>query len=100
VIDLNNDPLAITKDFIYIEPLTSFYRSNHNVNGEKIDWHNYELIEEELKRTGPGEKGDHFLVQPEEEELNKKLFDENGYNGLVSDKISLNRSVLDNRHPE
>lgn len=39
-------------------------------------------------------------VAEEEEELNIRIFDENGYFGLISDKISVNRSVVDLRHPE
>lgn len=39
-------------------------------------------------------------VDPDEESLNERLFDENGYYGLISDKISVNRSIVDLRHPK
>jgi polypeptide N-acetylgalactosaminyltransferase len=101
LIQSNNHPLAITQNFIYIEPLSSFFRKEHNLLGEKIDWHNYEYLEEEKLRLGqPGENGQPVYAEPEEEDLNKKLFDENGYFGLISDKIALNRSVSDHRHPQ
>lgn len=36
------------------------------------------------KRIGPGEQGKpHFVTDVSENALNKKLFDENGYYGLV-----------------
>lgn len=99
-IQKNNDPLAITQNFIYIEPLNSFWRKEHNfVN--KIDYHDYEYMEREKKRWGqPGENGQPAYPEKGEEALDKKLFDENGYNGLVSDKIALNRSVADYRHQQ
>lgn len=100
-IQRNNHPLAITQNYIFIEPLSSFFRKEHNLNGEKIDWHNYEYLAKEKARIGlPGENGQPVYVKPEEEELNKKLFDENGYYGLISDKIALNRSVADYRHAQ
>lgn len=97
----NNNPLSITKRFIFIESPNSFYRWTHNAKGEKKDWHDYPFIEEELRRVGPGEQGRPlFSVDKGEEELNIKLFNENGYYGLISDKIALNRSVADIRHSE
>ena len=99
-IEINNHPLSITKNYIYIEPSNSFYQHEHNLFGEKIDWHNYDLIQMEKMRVGPGEQGLPLLVEKGEEVRNKELFDENGYYGLISDKIALNRSVSDIRHPE
>lgn len=100
-IQRNNNPLAITQNYIFIEPLSSFFRKEHNTLGEKIDWHDYEYLEKEKARFGlEGENGQPVFAKPEEEELNKKLFDENGYYGLISDKIALNRSVADFRHPQ
>jgi glycosyltransferase involved in cell wall biosynthesis len=96
----NNHPLAITSNFIYIERINSFFRQQHNLYGEKVDWHDFEYIEKEKARHGlPGENGQPVYVEANEEELNKKLFDENGYYGLISDKIALNRSVADYRNP-
>lgn len=99
-IEFNNHPLSITKNYIYIEPSNSFYQHTHNLFGEKRDWHNYEFIQMEKMRVGHGEQGLPTLVEIGEEEKNKELFDENGYYGLISDKIALNRSVSDIRHPE
>jgi polypeptide N-acetylgalactosaminyltransferase len=99
VISYNNSPLKIKQPFFYIEPLSSFFRRPRNIQNIKIDWHDYKFIEHERNRVGPGESGSAVNVNPNEEELNQRLFDENGYNGLVSDKISVNRSIQDLRHP-
>lgn len=99
VIVYNNSPLRIQQNFIYIEPLSSFFRRARNVENIKLDWHDYAYIDYESKRAGPGEQGKGVNeVEPEEENLNQRLFDDNGYYGLVSDKISVNRSLVDLRH--
>lgn len=99
-IQQNNDPLAITQNFIYLEPLNSYYRQRH-VFSYKVDFHDYKYLEREKQRLGlPGENGQPVYAEFEEEALNKKLFDENGYYGLISDKIALNRSLPDFRHPQ
>lgn len=99
-IQKNNDPLAITQNYIYIEPLNSYYRKDHNFH-HKIDYHDYEYMKREKDLWGkPGENGQPVYPEKDEEELNKKLFDVNGYSGLVSDKIPLNRSVADFRHEQ
>ncbi|ESN98915.1 hypothetical protein HELRODRAFT_188954 [Helobdella robusta] len=64
------------------------------------DWHNYEAIEEELRRTGPGEQGVSVILGPEDEEKKKDLYSVNGFNALASDKISLDRAIKDIRHPD
>lgn len=100
-IQRNNHPLAITQNYIFIEPISSFFRKKHNIYGEKKDWHDYEYIDREKANFGlPGENGQPVYAKPDEADLNKKLFDENGYYGLISDKIALNRSVADYRHPQ
>lgn len=92
VITYNNSPLRIKQNFIYIEPLSSFYRRARNIERIKIDWHDYLFSDYEKKRIGPGEQGRGVAgVEAGEEDLNQRLFDENGYYGLISDKISVNR---------
>lgn len=57
-------------------------------------------MQEEAKRVGPGEQGEGVSeARPGDEDLDQRLFDENGYNGLISDYISVNRSLRDLRHP-
>lgn len=62
-IQTNNNPLSITNSFIYIEPLNSFFRTKHNVNGEKKDWSDYKFLEEESRREGPGEMVSKFFLR-------------------------------------
>ncbi|XP_041783073.1 putative polypeptide N-acetylgalactosaminyltransferase 10 [Anopheles merus] len=68
---------------------------------KKIDYHNYEQIQNDLNRVGPGEQGKPASLSPEEStsELRKELYYKNGFNALLSDKISINRSIADLRHP-
>lgn len=70
-------------------------------NLEKIDWHDWNFIEYEKSRTGPGEQGRPFrLTDKKDKDFNKKLFRIEGLSAVVSDKISVNRSVPDIRHPK
>lgn len=69
-------------------------------NYERKDWHDWKFIEYERKRKGPGEQGKPFeLTDPKDIELNEKLFRVEGLFVVVSDKISVNRSVPDTRLP-
>jgi hypothetical protein len=66
---------------------------------EKKDWHDYEFMKYEASRTGPGEKGEGFnLTDPADIKLNAELLKIEGLYAIVSDKISVNRSVPDVRH--
>lgn len=65
-----------------------------------IDWHDYRLIEDEKLRVGLGEHGKAAELPEAYEEKRKEIFIQNGFNGLLSDFISINRSVPDIRHPE
>ncbi|XP_070497839.1 N-acetylgalactosaminyltransferase 6-like [Chironomus tepperi] len=66
---------------------------------ELKDWENYELIREDSLRTGFGEHGKgEQLTDANEIEENKKLFAEYGISALISDKISVNRSIPEYRH--
>ncbi|XP_061706453.1 N-acetylgalactosaminyltransferase 6-like [Cydia pomonella] len=65
---------------------------------KKIDWHNYIQIEQDEKRTGIGEQGKPASLSSSEASLEKSLYAVNGFNGALSDKIPLNRSLRDIRH--
>ena len=55
----------------------------------------------ESQRKGPGENGNAVILTDEDEiSLNEKSHLENGFSGIISDKISVNRSVPDIRHNE
>lgn len=70
------------------------------VNYERKDWHDWEFIKYEENRKGPGEQGRPFIMtDPKDIELNEKLFKVEGLNVVVSDKISVNRSIPDTRLP-
>lgn len=65
---------------------------------EKIDWHDYKMIERDSKRTGPGEQGAPAYLSSVESSNYEKLFRVNGFNAALSDKIALDRSIPDIRH--
>ena len=68
---------------------------------EKIDWNDYELIKSDSSRRGFGEHGKgETLTDPEEIKRNDELFEIFGMSVVISDKISVNRSIPDLRHPE
>lgn len=95
LIQWNNDPLAIETPFIYIEPISSYFRFKHGRVTK--DWHDYNAIKREALRKGPGEQGTPVYVTKDEEELSRKIFEENKHNGLVSDKIARDRAIPDTR---
>lgn len=74
----------------------------HKIDGKpkvRIDWHDWKLIDEEESRTGIGEHGvGSFLwtYPPSTKQIN----DTHGYNGYLSDRIALNRSLKDLRPQE
>jgi hypothetical protein len=66
---------------------------------EKKDWHDYEFMKYEASRVGPGEQGQGFkLTDPADIKLNAEVSKIEGLSAIVSDKISVNRSVPDTRH--
>ncbi|XP_064609423.1 putative polypeptide N-acetylgalactosaminyltransferase 10 [Liolophura sinensis] len=69
---------------------------------EKIDWHDYKQIAIDKHRKGAGEQGQAVIISPDGEEKAKmqSLFNPNGFNAWISDKISVERSLADIRHPE
>lgn len=67
---------------------------------ERKDWHDYDFIATEASREGPGEHGQPYtLTNPAEIALNAKVYDTEGFYAIVSDKVSVNRSVPDTRDP-
>ncbi|MFH4979250.1 hypothetical protein AB6A40_005959 [Gnathostoma spinigerum] len=66
----------------------------------KKDWHDYEAMKKERKRTGFGEGGTAVIApdDPKTKAEELALYKANGYNGYVSDMIDLHRSVKDIRH--
>lgn len=63
---------------------------------ERIDWHDWKLIEEDSLRSGLGEHGVPAYL-PFYPPYSKEINDTVGYNGYLSDKIALNRSLKDLR---
>ena len=53
-----------------------------------------------LHDSGPGEQGAAVILTADEEKQKDDLFKVNGFNAFASDKISLDRSLKDIRHPE
>lgn len=67
----------------------------------KIDWNDYELMKSDSLRTGFGEEGKgETLTEQQEIKENDDLFKTFGMSVVISDKISVNRSVPDFRHPD
>lgn len=75
----------------------SFFR---NTDKTRKDWHEYEFIEMERERVGVGEQGDGADFSNYDPNEVKRQMGLGGFNGVVSDNISLNRSLPDVRHPE
>ncbi|XP_056667476.1 polypeptide N-acetylgalactosaminyltransferase 10 isoform X1 [Monodelphis domestica] len=61
------------------------------------DWHDIEAIWKDAKRVGNGEQGKPYPIT--DAERVDQAYRENGFNIFVSDKIALNRSLPDIRHP-
>ncbi|CAO1410603.1 unnamed protein product [Diamesa hyperborea] len=96
---------------IYLDGKSEKYKSENKLlvhrkdiyqvvtNYEMIDWHDYEFMNYEAQRVGPGENGTAvFLTDPSEIELDTELYKIEGLSVVVSDKISVNRSVPDVRN--
>lgn len=93
-------PMASAQRSFHPRQGAFFMGSSKNQKHMKIDWHDYKVIEAEQLRQGIGEHGAPAFLSSDLEDERKRLFDQNGFNALLSDKISLNRSVKDIRHKE
>ncbi|CAG9809706.1 unnamed protein product [Chironomus riparius] len=68
---------------------------------ELIDYNDYKYMVEQLRRVGDGEIGRPvFLEDPNEIKRNEELYQKTGFYAVVSDKISVNRSIPDLRSAE
>ncbi|XP_022086199.1 polypeptide N-acetylgalactosaminyltransferase-like 6 [Acanthaster planci] len=64
----------------------------------KKDWHDYERIQAEKLKTGPGEHGTGVVLTPDLKRTAAADTKANGFNERVSDMISLDRSLKDIRN--
>lgn len=92
------NPVASAQRSFHPRQGAFFTGADKNTKNTKIDWHDYKLIEAEESRVGIGEHGAPAHLPSNLEDERKRLFDQNGFNALLSDKIALNRSVKDIRH--
>jgi hypothetical protein len=68
-----------------------------NLNDE-ICWEDVKFVEYEKRRRGPGELGGFFnLTDPNEISLNEEWFRKEGFYVIVSDKISVDRALPEQR---
>jgi hypothetical protein len=89
---------TLEKCVLVLVVLTVAYWLLLALSRRKIDWHDYKYMEYEAGRRGLGEQGESAVLTMVDSELKQLIFDANGYNGYLSDQISLNRSLLDTRH--
>ncbi|XP_037934221.1 N-acetylgalactosaminyltransferase 6 [Teleopsis dalmanni] len=68
-------------------------------NQLKKDWHDYTAMERDAQRVGIGEQGKRAKIDDESQrELEHTMSLQNGFNALLSDSISVNRSINDIRY--
>ncbi|XP_065365333.1 N-acetylgalactosaminyltransferase 4-like [Calliphora vicina] len=86
--------------------LTQFYDINvpfrlPELKGPKRDWHDWAALNRDQHRTGLGERGmPAYITDESQKELEHEMSMDNGFNALLSDYISVNRSVPDVRRDE
>lgn len=86
--------------------LSQFYDINvpfrlPEMKGPKRDWHDWSAINKDQHRTGLGERGmPAYITDETQKQMEHDMSMDNGFNALLSDYISVNRSVPDVRKDE
>ncbi|XP_037820238.1 N-acetylgalactosaminyltransferase 4-like [Lucilia sericata] len=86
--------------------LTQYYDINvpfrlPELKGPKRDWHDWAAINRDHHRTGLGERGmPAYITDETQKAMEHEMSMDNGFNALLSDYISVNRSVPDVRRDE
>lgn len=76
-------------------------RNTENEESELKDWHNYKFMLYEHHRVGIGENGAAVILHDLDEIAeNDRLYLKSGFSDVVSNKISVNRSIPDPRSKE
>lgn len=65
---------------------------------ERIDWHDHDAITRDLNREGLGDQGKKAYLENHDRDREKLMYRQNGFNAMLSDAISVNRSVPDIRY--
>ncbi|XP_067232088.1 polypeptide N-acetylgalactosaminyltransferase 10 [Chanodichthys erythropterus] len=73
------------------------HRQVQNAGVRRRDWHDYAVIKSEAARSGVGEQGRPYPLS--DSDRVDQAYRENGFNIFVSNRIALNRSLPDIRHP-
>lgn len=97
---------SLTFYFIYLVSRVNRPLVRNTLQGTNIEsrfmrnWIDTELISRDEARHGLGERGEEvYLTDTYEVSMNEKLYQETGFSVLVSDKISVNRSLPAMVHP-
>ncbi|XP_076040707.1 polypeptide N-acetylgalactosaminyltransferase 10-like [Oratosquilla oratoria] len=71
-------------------------------SGDLVDYHNHTQEKLDAQRTGLGEQGvAAYLAEKEKRSKEyRKLYDDNGFNALLSNQIALDRALTDFRNPK
>jgi hypothetical protein len=86
-----------------------FYNRNLNIFKKQItgessnelkDWHDYDFLNIEMTRNGPGERSSYTLTDPDEIKQNEELLEKTGVALVVSNKISVTRALQDDSFRE
>jgi hypothetical protein len=86
--------------FVRLKKQVAMPRYPFATNYDRKDYHDYEFIEAESLREGPGEQGSRVeLTSQEDRAKNRENFQKFGYFTATSDAISVNRSLPDVRLP-